>query len=153
MRNILTLVFVFTISIVSIACECPEYDLKTLDKESYEWSDVIVIGEVIKTGANYKIIVTELIKGKTESDTLLGTIYESDGVINSCLFFPNQKGKYLFYLNKIKLNGKTYFQYSQCLGTRMLNMETYPISLETKKTKEELIEETKLWIEAMKRKK
>ena len=153
MKNTLTTIVLLLFTFTLIACECPEYDLKTLDKVSYEMSDVVIIGVVVKTGTNFKIVVVELLKGTIKSDTLDGTVYESDDAINSCSFFPRDKGKYLFYLNRVILKGKTYYQYSECLGTRMLNMAVYPVSLHTEKTKKELIIDTNLWIDEMRRKK
>ena len=141
------LLALMTISSISYACECPMYDLQKLDKESYQWCDVIVIGEVIKTGTNYKIKVVEVLKGCIERDTLNGTTVGENNEVNSCSYFPSIKGRYIFYLSKITKNGQTYYEYSQCDGTRLLNMEILPISLHSDKSKEELIQETVKWIE------
>lgn len=139
-------------TIKSFACECPEYELKKLDNQSYEWSDLIIIGKVIKTGTNYQIEVIEVLKGKTETHLILGTITTEDEVIDSCSFFPTEKGEYLFYLNPTKKNGRTYYTYSQCLGTRQLNFNSLPISLRTDTSKSELIVETKNWINELRKK-
>jgi hypothetical protein len=151
--TITTLILLLTLSLNSIACECPEYGLKELDNESYEWSDLVVIGNVIKTGTNYQIEVTEVLKGKAENNIILGTITTEDGVFDGCSFFPDNKGEYLFYLKRTMKNGKPFYMYSQCLGTRLLNFDSYPIPLRTDKTKLELIAETESWINELRKRK
>jgi len=149
--TITTLILLLTLSFNSVACECPEYGLKEMDNESYEWSDLVVIGNVIKTGTNYQIQVTEVLKGRAETNIILGTITTEDGEFDGCSFFPRQKGKYLFYLERTMKNGKPFYMYSQCLGTRPLNFDSYPISLRTDKTKSELITETESWIKELRK--
>lgn len=151
--TISTLFLLLTLSFHSIACECPEYALRELDNESYEWSDLIVIGLVIKTGTNYQIEVTEVLKGKTETDIILGTTTTEDGVFDGCSFFPSDKGEYLFYLKRTLINGKPFYMNSQCLGTRPLNFDSYPIPLQTDKSKSELIIETESWIDELRKRK
>ena len=141
------------ISINSFACECPEYELKELDNESYKWSDLVLVGEVVKTGTNYQIKVIEILKGKVEEQIINGTINSKDNVIDACSFFLNDKGKYLFYLKKTIKNDETFYLYSQCLGTRQLNFETMPNPLRTDKSKSELIIETEKWIEELRKRK
>ena len=149
----ITLIFLLTIAIESFACQCPEYELNQLDKESYEWSDLVIIGKVVKTGTNYQIEVTEVLKGKTENNIINGTITTEDGAIDGCSFFPNNKGEYLFYLERTMKNGKPFYMYSQCLGTRPLSFDSYPISLSTEKNKSELIIETQKWIDELRKRK
>ena len=36
------------------ACECPEYEPKELDKVSYDWSDIILIGIFLPLEQNIK---------------------------------------------------------------------------------------------------
>ncbi|MUP46063.1 hypothetical protein E0K83_09940 [Gramella sp. BOM4] len=151
--TITTLILLITLAFKSAACECPEYRLRELDNESYNWSDVIVIGDVVKTGRNYKIRVRELLKGNTKSSVLNGTIIGEDEIFNSCTDHPNEKGKYLFYLKQIQKNAKTYYLYSQCLGTRRLDFGSVIIPLRTDKSKSDLIGETADWIEEMRRRK
>ena len=151
--TITTLILLLTPSLNAIACECSEYGLKELDNESYEWSDLVVIGNVIKTGTNYQIEVTEVLKGKAENKIILGTITTEDGVFDGCSFFPHNKGEYLFYLKRTMKNGKPFYMYSQCLGTRLLNFDSYPIPLRTDKTKLELIAETESWINELRKRK
>jgi hypothetical protein len=136
-------ILLIIISLKSFACECPEYDLQKLDSESYEWSDLVLIGEVIKTGTNFQIKVTETLKGKVTEDGLLG----------GCSFFPNEKGEYLFYLKETKKNGKSFYLYSQCLGTRRMDFENDVIPLRTNKTKAELIVATEKYIEELRKRK
>lgn len=88
--TIKSLLILLTVTIKSFACECPEYELKKLDNQSYEWSDLIIIGKVIKTGTNYQIEVIEVLKGKTETHLILGIITTEDEVIDSCSFFPTE---------------------------------------------------------------
>ncbi len=151
--TVTTLILLLTLSFNSAACECPEYELSEFDNESYEWSDLVVIGNVIKTGTNYQIEVTEVLKGKTENNIILGTITTEDGLFDGCSFFPDDKGEYLFYLKRTMKNGKPFYMYSQCLGTRLLNFESYPIPLRTDKPKLELIAETESWINELRKRK
>ena len=151
--TVTTLILLLTLSFNSIACECPEYELRELDNESYEWSDLVVIGNVIRTGTNYQIEVTEVLKGKAESDIIHGTITTEDGAFDGCSFFPNNKGEYLFYLKRTMKNGKPFYMYSECLGTRPLNFNSYPIPLRTDKSKSELIVETDKWIDELRKRK
>ena len=154
MKTIITiLILLLTLSFKSLACECPEYELKELDNESYAWSDLVVIGTVIKTGTNYQIEVTETLKGKIETEIIYGTTMTEDGVFDGCSFFPDNKGEYIFYLKRTMKNEKAYYLYSQCLGTRPLNLESYPISLRTDKSKPELIAETESWIDELRKRK
>ena len=152
MKTTISIFILFlTISINSLACECAEYNLKELDNESYEWSDLVIIGEAIKTGKQYEIKVTEILKGNVEGQIINGTVVTEDDEFDGCSFFPRNKGEYLFYLKKTIKNGQPFYLYSQCLGTRQLNFETYPISLSTDKTKSELIAETEEWIEELRK--
>jgi len=151
--TITTLILLLTISVKSIACECPQYGLSELDNKSYEWSDLIIIGKVIKTGANYEIEVSEVLKGNTETKIIYGTMSTKDGLFDGCSFFPNNKGDYLFYLKRTMRNGKPFYLYSQCLGTRQLNFDSYPIPLRTDKSKSELIAETESWIDELRKRK
>ena len=148
-----TFILLQTISFKSIACECPLYGLRELDNESYEWSDLVIIGNVIETGTNYQIEVTEILKGDLEDEVIYGTTITEDGLFDGCSFFPQDKGKYLFYLKPTEKNGQTFYLYSQCLGTRQLNFDSLPIPLRTDKSKSELITETKDWIEELRKRK
>ena len=89
-------ILLLTLSFNSIACECPEYALRELDNESYEWSDLVIMGNVIKTGTNYQIEVTEVLKGYIEDEVIYGTTITEDGLFDGCSFFPRDKGEYLF---------------------------------------------------------
>lgn len=151
--TITTLLLLLTVTIKSFACECPEYDLKDLDIESYKWSDLVIIGNVIKTGMNYQIEVTEVLKGNLEDEVIYGTTITEDGLFDSCSFFPRQKGKYLFYLKTTEKKGRTFYLYSQCLGTRQLNFGFSPIPLRTDKSKSELIVETENWVSELRKRK
>jgi len=146
-----TLILLLTFSFKSFACECPEYELKELDNESYKWSDFVIIGNVIKTGTNYQIEVTEVLKGIVEEEIIYGTTISEDGLIDACSFFPRDQGKYLFYLKRTKKNGRFFYLYSQCLGTRKLNFDSYPFPLRTNKTKSELIAETENWMDELRK--
>ena len=143
---ITTLILLLTICIHSFACECPEYNLKDLDYQSYEWSDLIIIGNIIKTGTNYKIDVKEVLKGKTTTDIIEGMTIGENEVLNNCTFYPRTKGEYLLYLKMVLIDGETYFYSSECLGSRLLNLEYIPVSLNTEKSKSQLIDETMEWI-------
>jgi hypothetical protein len=152
-KTISIFILLFTISLKSLACECPEYDLKELDNESYEWSDLVLIGEVIKTGTNFQIKVTETLKGNVEEQIINGTTITEDGIFDGCSFFPNEKGEYLFYLKKTQKNGQAFYLYSQCLGTRRTDFESVVIPLHSDKTKAELIAATEKWIEELRKRK
>lgn len=132
-----------------LACECPQYELDILDEKSYEFSDLIIIGEVIKTGSDYKIKVIEVLKGNITEQIINGTITDEKEYINSCLSLPKIKGKYLFYLNEIKKKDKKFYTYSSCSGTRLLDMSSLPVSLSSNKTKSELVKETENWIKIL----
>ncbi|KAA5536042.1 hypothetical protein [Paenimyroides baculatum] len=130
------------------ACDCGESDLKKIDERSYKYSDLIIIGDVVKTGENYKIKVIEVLKGEEKDKIIRGTVTDERGYTNSCFTIPREKGRYIFYLNEIK-KGKYFYSYSSCSGSRPLNMSVYPISLKTKMDKSELISETNNWIEIL----
>ena len=151
-----TIILIFNLFLIfpvnSFACECPEYDLKELDNESFDWSDLVVIGEVIKIGKNYQVEINEILKGKFEERIINGTIVSGNGEFEGCSSFPSEKGKYLLYLKKIQIKGKIFYLYSECLGTRRLDLETVVIPLRTDKTKSELIVATEKWIEELRRK-
>lgn len=149
----MTIILLLTISFQTFACECPEYELNELDNESYKWSDLIVIGNVIKTGMNYKISVTETLKGEIENQIIYGTTVSTGELIDTCSFFPKDKGKYLLYLKRTERYGQPFYLYSQCLGTRLLSLDSYPISLMTDKSKSELVAETENWIKKLRNRK
>ncbi len=153
MRQILTIFMFLALSVKMIACECPEYNLEKLDKVSYEWSDVILIGEIIKTGIDYKIMVIEDLKGKMNEKIIVGKTIGDTLEFDTCTFCPNRKGEYLLYLKKIVINGIVYYYSSECLGSRLLNLEYSPVSLDTKKSKEEIISETNNWINKLRKEK
>lgn|GEM_PF-3083621 len=151
-KTLTTFILLLTISIKSFACECPEYELRELDSLSYEWSDLVIIGNVIKTGTNFQIQVTEILKGIVSEKIIYGTTIAKDGLDDGCSFSPNQKGEYIFYLKKTEKNGQPFYLYSQCLGTRPLNFDFYPIPLRTDKSKSELIAATENWIDELRNK-
>ncbi len=152
--TITTLILLLIFSINSFACECSlSVDLRILDKESYEYSDIVLIGDVVKTGANYRIKVIEVLKGNVENSIISGTLIDEEGMIDSCSYFPSEKGKYLFYLNEIVKNEETFYLYSQCGGTRKLNLDIRPLSLISEKSKTELIAETENWIDELRKRK
>jgi hypothetical protein len=151
--TLLTIIILLISSFNSFACECLEYNLKELDNISYEASDLIVIGNVVKTGANYQIEVIEVLNGNIREKLIYGTTISEDGIIESCSSVPFDKGKYLFYLNRTEKNGQPFYLYSGCLGTRKLNLDFYPVSLKTEKSKTELITDTQNWINELRKKK
>ena len=151
MRTLL-FILLFTYSTLNYACECGEYDLTELDERSYEYSDVVLIGEVIKTGINYRIRVKEVLKGKVETSIILGTIYKNGGY-NTCTGIPRRLGEYLFYLEKFTEKRQTLYRYSSCLGSRLLNFEAVVIPLRTNKKKSELIDQTNQWIRKLRKEK
>ncbi|MEB2776788.1 hypothetical protein SYJ56_15790 [Algoriphagus sp. D3-2-R+10] len=124
-----------------------------MDNESYEWSDLVIIGNVIKTGTNYQIQVTEILKGIVSKEKIYGTTITEDRLFDGCSFFPRQKGEYIFYLKKTEKSDQPFYLYSQCLGTRPLSFDSYPIPLRTDKSKTELIVETENWIEELRKRK
>ena len=142
---------ILTLSAKTIACDCPEYSLEKLDEVSYEWSDIILIGEIISTGTDYEINVTEVLKGKIDDEIIIGKTIGDSEEFNNCTFYPNRKGEYLLYFKKIVINGMTYYYSSECLGSRLLNLEYSPVSLNTRKSKEEIIAETKKWINKLRK--
>lgn len=150
MKAILVGIFTFLFSIQASACECPEYSLEELDQESYAWSDVIVIGDITKTGTKFEIEVSEVLKGQVQKDTLEGLT----DIEVPCTFYTSRKGTYLIYLRKTTIDGNTYYYSSECLGSRMLNLAYYPVSLiGSNKSKQELLDMTNSWIEELRKKK
>ncbi len=148
-KTITTLILLLTISAQSFACECLGYSLADLDKESSEWSEIILIGNIVKTGDNFKVEVNEVLKGEITSCEIEGLTIGKNEVFNNCTFYPREKGEYLLYLRTIKIDGKNYYYSSQCLGSRLLNLTYGPVSLNEKKSKAQLIEETKQWIDQL----
>ncbi|WP_299762528.1 hypothetical protein [uncultured Pontibacter sp.] len=151
MKVLLIIIFSLTVSIQAFACECPELTLQELDKESYEWSEVVLTGTLTKAGKRYKVIVSEVLKGEVEGSILFG-LTEGDEEIFVCTFFPHIEGEYLLYLKKTTIGKKTYYYSYACLGSRSLNMEDIPVALRTEESKEKLIKETKAWIAELRRK-
>ncbi len=151
-KIITTLTLLLAISLQSFACECGEYKLRELDSLSYESSDLVIIGNVIKTGINYQIEIIEVLKGTVQKEIIYGLVVSKDGYVNSCTSYPDKKGKYLFYLNRVEENG-IFYEYSQCSGTRKLDFSTVVVSLDTNKTKKELIAETEKWIDELRKRK
>lgn len=145
-KTITTFILLLAISVNSFACECSEYNLKELDIKSYEWSDLIIIANIKNEGTNYKIDVKEVLKGKITNDTIVGLTIGENIVFNNCTFYPRTKGEYLLYLKTVVIDSKTYYYSSECLGSRLLNLEYKPVALNTEKSKAELIDETILWI-------
>lgn len=138
------LLFMFTSRL--FGCDCGDLDLRSLDERSYKYSDLVIIGDVIKTGENYKIKIVEVLRGEKKGTIIKGTITDEKGYTNSCFTIPREKGRYIFYLNEIK---KKKYSYSSCSASRPLNMSVYPISLKTEKNKSELISETNNWIQTL----
>jgi len=151
--TITTLILLLTILVQSFACECPEYKLSELDKESYEWSNLIIIGNIIKTGTNYQVEINEVLKGKITNGKIEGLTIGENEVFNNCTFYPKVTGEYLLYLKIVVIDGKTYYYSSECLGSRLLNLEYKPISLNTEKSKTQLIDETLQWIDELRKEK
>ena len=151
--TITTLILLLTLSVHSFACECPEYKLIELDKQSYEWSDLIIIGKIIKIGTNYQVEVNEVLKGEIINGKLDGLTMGENEVFNNCTFYPRTKGEYLLYLKMVIIDGKTYYYSSECLGSRLLTLEYKQASLNTKKSKVQLIDETKKWIKELRKRK
>lgn len=149
--TIAALILLLTISVHSFACECLEYKLAELDKVSYEWSDLIIIGNIINTGSNYQIEINEVLKGKITNGVIEGLTIGENEVFNNCTFNPRTKGEYLLYLKMVVINGKTFYYSSECLGSRLLNLEYKPVSLNTEKSTAQLIDETMEWINELRK--
>ena len=153
MRKISLLIFILILANKAFACECPEHSLKELDKQSYEWSDVVVIGNISSIGKKYQVEIEETLKGKITDIIIEGLTIDENEVFTNCTFYPRKEGKYLLYFKMIVIDGKTYYYASECLGSRLLNFEHSPVSLDTEKSKTELIEETNNWINELRIKK
>lgn len=151
MKPILLIIALTLVPFYSDACECLELSLEKLDNESYEWAEVIVIGEIIQLGSEYHIEVKENIKGETDSK-IIG-LTQGENQVFICTWYPNRKGEYLLYLKVIEMNGEKYYYASECLGSRLLSLDFQPASLHSDKDKETLISQTNDWlIELRKRK-
>jgi hypothetical protein len=134
-------------------CECPEYKLRKLDSLSYAYSDLVLIGTIVKIGSEYKIKILELLKGETKDEILIGLTGGEDEIFSTCSFYPNKTGEYLLYLNRKAIKGRTIYYASECLGSRLLNSDYYPISLNENESKEVLIQETNEWISELRKQK
>ena len=152
MKALLTFIITLTVSIQAFSCECPEYNLHEFDSQSYEWSDVVLTGEIVQTGEEYQIKVIEVFKGKVENKALF-VLTTGDEEVLICTFYPHRKGEYLLYLKKTAINGKPFYYSMECMGSRLLNSEYLPVSLATEKSKKEISQETSNWIEKLRRKK
>lgn len=150
MQKIVIFISLFLFTTKIFACDCGERELNEIDNSSYKYSDLIIIGDVIKTGEHYKIKVIEILKGNVVGKTIKGTISDDKGFTNSCFDIPRNKERYIFYLKEI-IKDKKLYSYSSCSGSRPLNMSIYPISLKTKKNKHELIIETNNWIDSLRK--
>jgi hypothetical protein len=137
----------------SYSCECSESKLKELDKQSYEWSDLVIIGDIIKTGTKYQVQINEVLKGKITISRIEGMTEGENDVFDTCTFYPHVKGKYLLYLKEVVINGKTSYYSSTCLGSRMLNFESSPVSLIMENSLDQLIDETSEWIKELRNRK
>ena len=150
MKYIFLILFTAFLIPRSYSCECPETSLNQLDSLSYSQYDLVIIGEVIKTGINYEIVVKEVFKGQTDSDTLKGTIYlNSEKEESSCTSIFHKNGNYLLYLDKKKINNKTYCYTDECNASRSLDTTVLPFVLDWQKPKGELLQYTNDWIEQL----
>ena len=87
-------------------CICGQISLKKLQQNSYENSELILIGDVIEadqTNGTYTLQIVELLKGKYRSVTIQGK------TINSCSGFP-EKGRWIIYGNIVE----DFLDFSQC---------------------------------------
>ena len=114
---------------------------------------MVLLGKIVQINArNYKIEVKEIFKGEVSSKILTG-IYSDDIKydINSCAFFPGQKGEYLLYLKEIKNDNHTYYYTDHCLANRTIDLKDCPVML-IQFDKSELITETENWIAKLRNK-
>jgi hypothetical protein len=153
MKLLFTITLILALFIKGNSCECPEYwQLRLLDSLSYEGSDVVLVGRIIKIGSEYKIKVIEILKGFTKDAMIIGLSVGNDAVFNTCSFSPSRRDEYLLYLNRKVINGRTIYYSSMCSGSRSLNFEDFPVSLVSGKRKDVLINETNDWIKELKSK-
>lgn len=152
MRIYLATILVLTLFIKGYSCECPIYhQVRTLDSISYERSDLVIIGSIVKIGTEYKIKIIEILKGESKNEILIGLSDGEDEVFSTCTFYPNRKGVYLLYLNRKIIEGRSIYYSSKCSGTRLLSLEYYPSSLSSKLSKKLVIKETNEWIEKLRK--
>ena len=152
MKALLTIIPIIFFVINVYSCECEEYNsLKELDSISYEWSDVVLVGNIFKIGTEYKIKVTEVLKGKIDNDTINGYTVGEEEVFNDCTFSPYLKGMYLLYFKKLQIKNGVVYYASQCLGSRSLDMKVCPV-FSGNANERQAIQETKLWLNEMRTK-
>ena len=146
MRVPLIITLLWVLFLKGHACECPEYEIRKLDSISYANSDLVLIGTIEKIGNEYKIKVIELFKGEAKDLILIGLTGGEDEVFSTCTFYPRRTGEYILYLNRKIINGRTIYYASECLGSRLLNSDYFPVSLKQKESKEIIIQKTNEWI-------
>lgn len=97
----LLLIYLFSFQLsISFACDCKSIeDLKKTQKESYNTSQLIFIGELVDSNKNnsYQFKVIEILKGNVNDSIIFGQ-YQS-----SCSDIPNRIGEiWLVYTNPNK---------------------------------------------------
>lgn len=158
MKQYIFITLLLTLAFKALSCECVEYTLEDLDSVSYSYDEIILIGDVIEDGSNFKIVVSEILKGDVYSDTLNGTpkmklIVEEDTIIGetSCSGRFYNKGRYLIYLNEIIIENNRLYSLGSCSATRSLDMEYLPFCLDYYSDKSKLLNYTNQWIEELRR--
>jgi len=98
----------------TFACNCKSFgSLESLRKISYEYSDIIFLGEMVNydtSNLTYSFVIKDLFKGQFLSDTIEGNAF------TSCSSFPNVSGSWIVYA---KLDDRSnHIDISQCLASR-----------------------------------
>ena len=124
------------------ACDCVTYfTVQETDQNSLENSDLVFLGEVLKTGKDFVITVKEVFKGSLITDTLRGS---QDNLRSNCVFYPSKTGLYLIYGN---MSDQQILELNQCAATRSVDLtdHTYVVNMES--GSESIIKHTRSWID------
>jgi|JI9StandDraft_1071089.scaffolds.fasta_scaffold74770_3 hypothetical protein len=127
MRTHLTILLTL-LTISTWACDCKIKSLKENQDLSYNYAQLIFIGDVVEidtTTGNYKIEIVEILKGKSKAKIVKGT------AMTSCSGFPGL-GRWIIYAESF--DGDT-IEFSSCGMSRsfsdpqyvMISDYTYPL--------------------------
>jgi hypothetical protein len=117
------IILLVIISYQAIACSCSLTSIKEVRDYSIKNSDLIFIGEIIKTdtiNSEYSIRVIEVFKGVLK-DMVIGSPKQDSTHYSSCSFWPNSYwgDQFIFYANYVKGTNKIFVD--QCSATRSIS--------------------------------
>lgn len=120
-KLILILAIISVFNQNAFSCECKGYTLDSLQKVSYELSDIVFLGELItsdRESSNYFFKIYETFKGNDSLEVVIGRGF------TTCSTFPYEKGLWLVYADFV---GGDTIDISVCLASRSFkNPIIYP---------------------------